>query len=341
MTEQCPRPDMGAVKHTRRMPPEWQELSEFAHDQLAAQADPRVPEVDTILAVREAVDGLENDDLEKNRYYGLGNVVCNVYRKLADPNTRETVVREAGAELADYYRRDNLVPKNGEIPPFRADDLVIYPMHGAFLPVTRAASNALQSPVRLLTDTLTQAEKERQRLLEYPHLADSGSEEAASLMDFGVRCIRQNKPAAEAVAREVLTGTLITLERAVKAKSLAANPDVLNLDVVNPVVTPEVIRATDIGPLAPRFAALRLDEFPAGGDDTIHPYIEVEPTGTLRFKRELVGPEPTPVDDGIHSGPVLHSSRLGCPALNVPGMIPLVRELVPDILDAARQQLAS
>lgn len=318
---------MSEFDHTRQLPTEWDGLHQQAQEILAIQSEPTPITPASAQAMLEVVDPLTDEQLEANRYFGLGKVCCEYAKEISSPTGRRTLIDVVSDEL---YAAQFISGATNE-PGYRGlrlHDLIVDEEKTNFSEVIAetfyAKINAALLPSeRLLIDGLqvTASSRLKQRRGE--------SDDAQK--------IRRNFTGNEAVASNfvgssLLGATILTYWHTILKKPGGRhNP----LVIENLPDTEEDFQ--EITKVAMNAARIRMDEF---GNSALLTLIERDETGTVRFRRDLLQPTPPLLAEQNQAELAsIHEKRLFCPALHVVGMIPMLVRLMPAIIHETQSKL--
>ncbi len=91
----------------------------------------------------------------------------------------------------------------------------------------------------------------------------------------------------------------------------------------------EDVRKLKLGGIARSLARLRLDELMS--DTVLTSLLSVGSDRELKFNKELLDTTPPPLPE-IGTRRIIHSKRLGCPAIHVANLIDLIIDIEKDIV---------
>ena len=311
--------------YRRRVPAEWPELVDFAERQMS-QAGAENPTTDNVNAVWDAAKGIENEPLERARYYGLGLAMCGLARQIRHEETKARIINDAAR---------GIISRRTQGGSYINDSLTIDNLKAAA--ILSAFDSPVQKSVALLTrgeklvaDTLgVEAYKREQQLVlgkpsdtlidEYRNNIASGSWTQQVLL----------KSAPEAMI--LVLGT--ALAKMHKANTSAPRWNVHKASLAG--ITGGAALA-DLIPesLAIKSATLRKDEFTRD----LSSYINVK-DGQGVFNRNATSRVIDLETCNTKNNTVLHESRLKCPALSVHGLVPDIAEIVVQAVEQAQEQV--
>lgn len=317
--------------HVRTKPPEWMELLELTNENIG---DTLPPSDTSIRAIGRAVNQLDDETLEANRYYGIGELICQSARQLADDGLRQTVVETSGASLL-YGSESTAHDKSAEqaVLHLHKDGFHLGDLHPSLLnpglrPLNRTSAGLLDPPTRVLADTLTVTASNRKATKGgYTDRTDT------RLSSSHVQQIRRGEPTADAVTRDSMAGAAYAYRAAYLAQHDLTPAD-------NPVVTADGLRGIDATVVMGELSGLHQDKLAALVTDPFtSSVVEKTQWGKLRTRRTLLARYKGDVPDSEVEYDALHLQTLKCPARNVTGMIAIAGNLVPDILESAEDKL--
>ncbi|HSX05336.1 MAG TPA: hypothetical protein VLF69_02620 [Candidatus Saccharimonadales bacterium] len=317
-----------------RKPAAWDDLVGIAGDAYALDNDN--PPVDSLYG---RIATLGNNELEFARYRAIGLMVLDWKERVSDPVLRAAAIGRGATRIVAKHNsycftqsmNDSQGPYIGELknatPSHRGNDRdpdidVIF-------------EQALPALV-LVAESLECIERERRI---YPHPSPARPEHLT-----GAELLRGEKTMQNLALNTTAASQVVQLALRIrqnrgpipKGRSYDPRDDKPIFDVVSEGVLRRMGR--DLLPLAEAAAALRRDEFVSGGlTHQLEDYLRVSYGGKrIVFDRKLM-PKQLPAPPRL-AGP-LHTGRLRCPALYVPGAIKLALGMIPEIAIQARRGL--
>jgi hypothetical protein len=325
--------------HVAKKTPQWDDL-------LAGVAD--ILEDDgtfTQEGARKALDialELDPEDLERNRYYGIGKVACEIARNLYVPERRAVFVDKEAAIIANAH--DSYCATSQDITGIWQSHTgnrrlrlseVEFPIGNNKYDAGVALAN-LPTVTGRLINTLVIASG-MLRTTAQGQSVDRDNE-------YLIRMLVSEQPAAEQIGN----GLLFTSYRIVHFGILHAIgrrtgviPEAIRFKdpYIFDYLDEQELRDMPVTTAALMAAGLRIDEVRDGLENELE---YVPDDDSLRMRQETLRRPPLPVAHNKHGYlESLHTARLRCPALHVTGMIPYVVDMVPDILIAADQKIVS
>jgi hypothetical protein len=277
-------------------------------------------------ALYARVNSLDDPALDAHRYYAFGLVSQEMHRRLGEPGVRRSLVNEAARDMAaTFLEKDELA----EVPGLRTVDIPIVSgvstdsFNRHFVDLAARACDRLPEGVRLLTDTLEQIASERLAAVDHPE--SRTPDDYAG--EYSIGSIMEDKPAAERVGVTTTSGPMVLVRHAVEARQSTAPCN----SPADAVMRSDQLRGLRLRKVGTLCAGLRVDEFSRRFDELT----SFDSTGRATFHRELVPAVPPPQPPGL-----LHSERLGCPALAAPGLIPGMLGMVPEIIENTQARIA-
>jgi hypothetical protein len=329
----------GEVRHSREVPPEWQDLLDQTTALVMPNGEP-LPVTEEM--ARQAVHLVENlpvERLEENRYFGTGLLICKFAQALYQPGAREALIPEVARTILDacYEKRgkqdgvelgDPLVLS--DVSPKTARDLF-----GALL---LDAASAMPPNERLLTDALTTVSMVRVAVTEAAKEGGVGSEMLRALLRYPWHQKIKTDMVVEGTATTVpvrnvtQSGVRGTLLQAIAAEGLAQS-------TLAQIVESGILgRALNYRKLGVGLGRLRLDEF------NCHELVNMLVTSSKRGEL-IISPAylHKPPADGFfpsseNVGSPIHHARLTCPAIQVERLIPAMLELDARVLAEVQRQ---
>jgi hypothetical protein len=313
----------GEFAHRREVPEAWPGLLSAAQsliDQSPAGIESPHILPENIAAMHTALEGLDNEDFEANRYYSLGVALCHFARQLNDPDVYKRIVTDAVDELrfradqeGDPYKPGMQVSRIGKYS------------HEANPWATIAHTSARDLPPaqRLLAESLGAAQAIRD-----PGIKKS-TDEILRTQAEGFSFV------ASSLEVNIDAGTSMVLRRALMVRA----PEGAENVTVNECIDPEQLDGLQkkLRKPAVTLARTRIDEvnhLETGKAHPIHDAEGVDKDGDWTFDREYLETPPT------ENAGLLHQTRLECPAIQVPGLIQLAGTCTAEIVRAADQEFA-
>jgi hypothetical protein len=313
----------GEFAHRRDVPEAWPGLLSAAQSLVDQSPDgTESPHMlpDNIAAMHAALEGLDNEVFEANRYYSLGVALCHFARQLSKPDVYIRVVTDAVDELrfragqeGDPYKPGMQVSRIGkyshEANPWAA--------------IARTSVRDLSPAQRLLAESLGAAQAIRD-----PDIRKS-TDEILSTQAEGYSFV------ANSLEVNIDAGTSMVLRRALMVR---ATEDTENV-TVNECIDPEQLDGLQkkLRKPAVSLARTRIDEvnyLETGKTHPIHDAEGVDKDGDWTFDRAYLDTPPAKNAD------LLHQTRLECPAIQVPGLIQLAGTCTAEIVRVADQEFA-
>ncbi len=306
--------------HRRAVPEAWPGLLERAQSlidsSLGHDGNP-VQSPDNIDAMHAAIAGLDNEALEANRFYGLGMALCHFARHLSDPNIHSRIVDDAVSELqfrasqeGDPYKPGMQVSRIGGYSK----------EENPWDEISHMSVDGLLPAQRLLAESLYAAHNIRSA--REPDAVDTFTEVQAHGYSF----------IAESLASNADAGVSLVLKRGLMARAPQGVEDVTVNECIDRAELPAFI--SRLRKPAVSLARTRIDEIQYIGSEDYHPIQDaegVDSKGDWTFDRRYLDTPPTENPD------LLYTTRLECPAIQVPGLIPLVSGYAADIVRVADQ----
>lgn len=300
--------------HTRTVPAEWPNLvAAPSSAENAAYPTAEAPEI-----VLAKVEALQDEDLDANRYYALGELACEFGRELQENHS--DIVHALGREFYTHWEQKSWPRQQGltfgELRNAQIRSAVTGEgMRAILMPYSLAGYNAVDPATRMAADALSVEASSRLRPLRHQGIEPFTTQQKLERM-------RDNQFPAQEIARNALTGTLRTF---MLAASRAGGHDAPEPSLATPVASvldPAMLKKLNLGYIAPRAASIRIDEFVLD----LPQYIKTleEPEEQVAWNRQAV-PKASDLPENVSH---LHSQRLKCPALYVRGLIPQVAKLV-------------
>jgi hypothetical protein len=331
------------VVHERPKPQRWDELVEFA------STLPIFKKVDKYGAtyVPESVDVLrgklqellDDEALDTHRYYGMGTLLCGVARGLRDPEQRTTAVKSMGDRLSTHWRLGGTTGRG----TLTIGDIRGAPLGTTFSTMVKDEAARFPPHIGLLNDVLSWHAAEREVALMR---GDPTADVSFISKKGGRNGEYQAGKAVERIIDATATATARTLRHVLTLR--AEHLRKIDPDFPETPTIIEVLERTDMDdinlvPVAQRAAAMRLDEMQTL---EVNQIITLDDEGRAVFhgkklprSRDLQPPE-VKHKDGRVSRPILHTSRLRCPALFIDGLIPDMVSCITEALYEADELAA-
>ncbi|MDB5186159.1 MAG: hypothetical protein JWL85_682 [Candidatus Saccharibacteria bacterium] len=307
------------VQYRREVPIEWESLA--AHAQ--SMADRAVIFPEHVEAIYDSVNTLGDEALETNYYYGSGLVMCGVARALQRPEIRQRVVDKAAVSLVRWR---NLVSPEGR--GVRVDDIGSEMMGMSFVSLAEDASSQLPRGIRLLTETLAVINIAR-------NLDDSSplsvfTAQSADSRDSRVNRIPDGNCLAQVIGVSATGGIALVMKHVLKLKGGDMAADGTSPYIAG-IVDNDALRSLITLKVAVNCAGLRIDEIKGG---ELHVVLGLDVDKNATFIRNKLASTPPPLEDGrgIDGQKLLREKRLGCPAVQVAGLIPTILDIFPEII---------
>lgn len=312
----------------RSVPEEWPGLIELAASTLPPSGDISRPNRDTVAQIFSVVSSMDNEPLEINRYYGLGLAMCGFARTLQDPEIRQNAIDWVADGVShDYFRcgtRNGLRPR---------DLRFVMDEYQPFVHVATNAIAAMPLPTQVVTDSLVAVAAKRQK-----------RDESSNLAQIHTVLTVTGTYTAAAVGANATAGTTMLLRRVLTDPSIAPvtaeDGSPLSREcLADLAIDKTALRNLDIHKLAVQSALLRLDEF--GKVVNQEGTIVTDKTGKRSLDRAyFLQKLPSPCPEESPTGKlILHTRRLECPAVQIPGLVALMLDIVPEIILATQQKI--
>lgn len=341
------------VSNRRPAPSEWEDLllAASAQSSLCTEmADMTEPIEETAITgvggarpsrvdrLTERVSGLNNDALMTNEYYGLGQAMCIIARRMRLPSQRKAVVDKAAGGLLGRHK---ISKSPGSL---RILEITNTPMVDTFIQLASISLADLDPPTLLLADALS-AEVRQRRLQRANNASDSG---------LGQRIARelikepsaQYGAAAQSIGDSAMAGSTIIYREALclqaqrtalrEGRHVDSNPRDFLPMLTGELFSEEQLRSVQMKRIAIKYAGMRIDEFL--DYELRHKLVSLDNDGQPTLNLEAL--ETTPPIQPSRSS-VLHRRRLRCPALQVTELISMGIELLPEIVITANRYLAA
>jgi hypothetical protein len=325
------------------MPEIWPALVDYNNDLLAQNPVGHTRE--SGLQLHDVIAELPDETLEEVRYFALGEVACAVKAYIDRPGGRDEVIAGAAEGIlgkrSEYYYTYCVPYERKHIGMFRYElraEAIVTGMQTAMQP----QPEALLPGVEQLADVLELAGSDRELRRDgfKGHIGttsfDGDKLKHVTSPGRAMRNIRLNAFSAASGLFSVYVGLFLPEDRQNEDCIIKDVLDVSDLDMKNlTVVAMNAARK------------LHVDEFSANGPE---PYITSPERGKLKLDRKRIPEVPERIPEAephesqfktmsdynaqyrLWSRRALHAQRIGCPALYVRQFIPLVMEMLPDII---------
>lgn len=313
-------PETLLPRYTRPVPDEWPELIDFANELLiGGPAEGPLDYEDASDLVWQAYR-LENEPLERCKYYGYGEYMRWLLLELENPTARPTAVDQAAHATALHINQldeARIVTEGRVLRGWRLEDIEIGTAMDA--PAHRASAR-LSRTVMAVTDAIVYARAMRAGTVGYGLPLGSAVINSDEL--------REKEVGSGGLTRLNIIGNFTSgpsriidyiLEKKQQARHTPGE------DITLSPLTVQLIDGVDAESLAGHACALRSDEVTAGLDN----YCETGTDGIVRFMRSKV-PKSPPRRHGRNNSQ-LYDGRLICAALQVEGMVPLSLKMISEI----------
>jgi hypothetical protein len=341
------------TRYARKIPEGFAELQEYASDLLWSENDQDEITAGEVRLLVDRVDLLDDETLEKCRYYGLGLMICEMARMYMDPvppygeatdTIREHYVGWASKWTVDGFFKnrfksiDETTPRDPETGNvdlrLRIDDINSGSLSG--YNEARAAAQSVGAPTGLLTESLVFVSARRRGAFD--EVAASAADDPAKLAEIEgtiVERILEADYSVQHLSGNLVSATLSIVREALitkRQRQRASGVRMNDLELSNPAVSAEEIRSLNIGSTAARFASMHLNQFRhSSNEDGTNQLLVVSEVGQACFTKEKVAD--IPKESKKDWPKVLHEETLKCPALHVPGMLRLAQGLVVDVVE--------
>ena len=306
---------------------EWDELRDAAAATVQGMGPDDIPDLGQVRAIMGRVSVLDNPRLERARYMGLGFMAGALEAYLEEEeNTVDTI--ELAAELVKerHQERYGQQDRTG----LRLSDFTGDAMRLAFESAVLDASSNLPIELRLLADSLHLASLRRKsdmsrqgKLPTFQHVRT---------LELGARLAGNVAPAASTnLVRRALVGSYAFRHQISTAAVVRRDP------FISQIKGEKGIRRIDVLKLGANMARLRFDEI--NDPDIVEPRITRTPAGEYDFDSSYFRTLPAPPKAldlcGEEDIRLLHTERIGCPALYVPHLLERVLAMIPEIAISA------
>lgn len=297
---------MTEIHHSRKQPPQWGELHDFATELVTANTVAELPY--TTASIDEMIDrslALDNNSLEACSYYSYGQGMCNLLTWL---NTGDN--KQAATEvLRDQFRQRGLNAFSLFIAPQSKakDDAMGQASLETFKQPAAESVAALPPSQRLLADSLAAATSFRRDGGKKTHFLRSAYDGTA---------------AAQQIAVNGVVGPSEALRRVLANESAMGR--LSNMDDLQP--------GDHLRPAA-QMCMLHTMEFL--DLDFLDRLFMPDKNGMLNLNRQLLPKEPVLNKRSA----VKHTDRLMCPAMNI-GELALLRTNLEMVWEASHTELA-
>lgn len=315
---------MPETSYRRRAPAEWVELVDLADTKLS-QTDNCQPPVDAVDAVWDAARSLDDEQLESARYYGLGLAMSGLTKALHHEGTRQTTVDAAADRLLISRKIWGSRGRDG----IGVGDLRVEAMFSVFDTLTRQSLSQLTPGERLSVETLGMESYTREdRLISGEPTEFTVSKRRQSILegDGTLQNIRNNTTAAMI---SLIQNALVKRRELAAGRPAWGGSDAPSIAEITEGASLEDMNLVS---LAISSATLRRDEFMSLD------FIVIK-DGQAHFNRNVtskVASLEQPCNDT--SSPVLHTSRLKCPALSQQGLIPTIADIIIKAIIQAQER---
>lgn len=316
----------------REVPEEWPNLLDSAQRLIdTSPADAVRPDLlpGNIAVMHALLENLENEGLERSRYYGFSIATCNFARRLSVQKTYNKIVSYGSSELFHLYITTDQQQTGINFQSLPLSRIGGYSMsNNPWLEISRQSAGDLPQAERLLVESLGAAAAARSRKNSY-NLAKTKQAQAG---DFGF--------IAEGLAENIDGGPTAVLKRALRARVTNYSYHSTLRDAINPADLLTFSRR--LNRPGRTLACVRMDEIHqllSTGHYPIHDAETIDAQGNWSFDPDYLNTTP-PVEDTEDSKMPVHTERLECPAVQVLGIIALVLRCDVDIVLAADQMVA-
>lgn len=270
------------------------------------------------------------EEREKARYAGL-TLVSRELQPLVTPDIQDRLVNEAASRLIGIYRRTANHPGGLTVDNLEtANDTL------ATLPRARSlaaqAFAALPPAARIVADTLSGLAEQQQTQIfsrESPKLT-------RATRDLLVPYIAETPHTANNISENIFSGAGLTLMAILshlhEQAASRGRATMLGSAAIYGLVSRKQLEAFNLTPVALGAAGLRLDEL----EDRLTTYVTLDRQGRPVFDRtQLVKGRSLraasivyDTDPARRPRAILHTARLGCPALRAPGLVPAAMHML-------------
>ncbi len=311
-------------------PPEWEDLVARA-DAALIPGRPKARQGAAVNALWDALPNIDPEAQERNRYFGLGLVVCKLSKSCflpADtpgsiiPDMVDTLVRAHPQEFDDG---------SGMAQGLTLGEILLLPEIPASKK-TRSAYTELSLAERLTIDTLQQLTIEK---------SDWEKRSEAS-KNFYRRSILEDDDAFNSTKRNVFAAASglfrTSVRQLVKKRTGLSNGIISDTRDLSNIPIKALLSEEEIRTLVPPATAaqatqLHLNEFTQHLEDFIYP----DEAGVTRFNKSAMPKTPNIDPDSRPR----HRQRIKCPALYVAGAIAFAANAMPEIIIQAQHHILS
>jgi len=283
-------------------------------------------------AASTIISTLDNETLERTRYYALGESMRLLDHTLdmphdmanpTGPTKLDYVVEKAAEQLAEKF----LTTHNPRDKGLTIHELDSLNMSNEAMAVSRQAAAMLPTDLHLLADALTMETRGRRQAQNHTDLSlVVPGTMARSVIISG---IAEGDKVANAMGEDVFSGASLLYQAALTTRS---GPNAYNGLPIRDIVSDEELRNLVPLKVANSAAALvRLDKIPG-----IKDMVSLNESGILQFDRSKATNE-SAQRSGLQ---IMHTDVLGCPAVQVEGLMAKVAGRYPDIVIRAQQIIA-
>lgn len=300
----------------------WNELRSLTAETVGGVALGMLPELEHVRTVVGAVSELDNEQLERARYYSLGHLIGSLETHLANDENRTQATKLAAALLTeahqDVYGKHD---KSGlHLREFTGDNINL-----AFIDATQTAVESLPLDIRVLADSLHLVSNRR----KVPP-SDQGKlprlDDAQALLLSTYHVGRTAPVSSTNLFRRALLDAYAVRLGTSTAEAYRQNP------LIRQIKSANSLRKIDMLQVGAYLARLRLDEI---NDPSItETHLSRTPAGVYSFDHSIFSTDPQPPKPVVRSiitdVNVIHAERIGCPALYVPRMLRRILSIIPE-----------
>lgn len=313
--------------NAQRKPAEWDGLIDVAN----AAIDPAQPysgQSQALLDVWCEVGSMDIETVEANRYYGLGLVACTFARACAGEAGCQRLIDTAvqgltGPRHVGYAVEQSITARKrrsqglylGELSPsppfvpyaFGRDSYDRLPL------AERVVSNGLEGLPKVPFFARRNSLSLIRTLLDdpaYRNVSDNAFAGATSLLRLALQRVHEARTGIWISKEDMLTTPI---------KAMADEATIAGLELTHTAAV---------------MAALRTDEMLLIGK-----IVQSDAAGRFYPERAAIPETPSPTVAVEARNIVHHTKRLGCPALYIAGLIPLVATALPEIVNEAQRRL--
>ena len=312
--------------NAQRKPPEWDGLIDIANGSIKPDL-PISEQLPALLDVWCEAGSMDAEQVEVNRYYGLGLVTCTFARACAGEEGRQRLVETAVQELIGLRRFNYALDRNITVQGLRTDGLYLGELSASpsFVPYSfgRDTYNSLPLEERVVSNALESLPK--------PQISAHEDQRFQPL-------VLDDEPAYRTVSDNAFAGATsvlrLALQRIHKTKTgLWISKEDIFTTPVKAIADEETIAGLELTHAGATMADLRVDEMLLMGE-----ILNSDAAGQLYPDRTAIPKTPTLLSPEMQSI-VVHTQRLGCPALYIAGLIPLITTVLPEIVNEAQRRL--